>query len=246
MIAFYLTPDENVGDSKRTIQIGAHRKAEVDNTDAVPLVYGSNAETVDSATDTNSYSVASGTEQYYTIDVSKLQRDTQGRYLVLIGTTGGDNFNNTLALTNLKIAGYTMTSAESEIQKAADAGEGDLFRQVRAYSALRKPKADEPAVNENLNVISAELKSAKVSPGKTATLSVTASEEAETLEVLDADGNLVEFTKVAKKSKKGNIVFTAAWKVTGSRGDKLEYTVRVKDADGAVSANQETVSITIK
>lgn len=246
VIAFYLTPDENVGDSKRTIQIGAHRKAEVDNTDAVPLVYGSNAETVDSATDTNSYSVASGTEQYYTIDVSKLQRDTQGRYLVLIGTTGGDNFNNTLALTNLKIAGYTMTSAESEIQKAADAGEGDLFRQVRAYSALRKPKADEPAVNENLNVISAELKSAKVSPGKTATLSVTASEEAETLEVLDADGNLVEFTKVAKKSKKGNIVFTAAWKVTGSRGDKLEYTVRVKDADGAVSVNQETVSITIK
>lgn len=246
VIAFYLTPDKTVDDSKRTIQIGAHRKAEVDNTEAVTLAYGSDAETVDSATDTNSYSVASGTEQYYTIDVSNLQKDEQGRYLVLIGTNGGNNFNNTLALTNLKIAGYTMTSAESEIQKAADAGEGDLFRQVRAYSALRKPKADEPAVNENLNVISAELKSAKVSPGKTATLSVTASEEAETLEVLDADGNLVEFTKVAKKSKKGNIVFTAAWKVTGSRGDKLEYTVRVKDADGAVSVNQETVSITIK
>lgn len=242
VIAFYLTPVEGVDDSARTIQIGAHRKTVDGENDPVNLVYGSDAETVNSAT--NFYSVESGTEQYYTIDVSKLTQKN-GKYLVLIGTNSGTAA--TLALTNLKIAGYTMENAESELQAAATEGsEGELLRQASAYSALRKPKADEPAVNENLNVISTKFQTTKVASGKTATLSVTASEEAETLEVLDADGNLVEFTKVAKKSKKGNIVFTAAWKVTGSRGDKLEYTVRVKDADGAVSVNQETVSITIK
>lgn len=129
------------------------------------------------------------------------------------------------------------------------------FDSVTAMSIGRKPITEicvgsiviwAESVNQNLNIIAAQLKSTTVSPGKTATLSVTASEEAETLEVLDADGNLVEFTKVAKNSKNGNIVFTAAWKVTGSRGDKLEYIVRVKDADGAVSVNRKTVSITIK
>lgn len=129
------------------------------------------------------------------------------------------------------------------------------FDSVTAMSIGRKPITEicvggiviwAESVNQNLNIIAAKFKTTTVSSGKTATLSVTASEEAETLEVLDADGNLVEFTKVAKNSKNGNIVFTAAWKVTGRGGDKLEYIVRVKDADGAVSVNQETVSITIK
>lgn len=243
VIAFYLTPDEAVAASARTIQIGAHRKTVEGENETVNLVYGSDAATVNSAT--SSYSVASGTEQYYTIDVSKLtQKD--GKYLVLIGTDGGENINNNiLALTNLKIAGYTMESAEDEIQKAADAGESDLVRQARAYSALRKP-SDEPAVNENLNITSAKFKTAKVVSGKNATLTVVASEEAESLEVLDSDGNPIEFKGVTKQEKKGSIVLTASWQVTGSKGDKLEYTVRVKDADGAVSVNQETVSITIK
>lgn len=243
VIAFYLTPDKAVAASARTIQIGAHRKTVAGENETVNLVYGSDAATVNSAT--NSYSVASGTEQYYTIDVSKLtQKD--GKYLVLIGTDGGKNINNNiLALTNLKIAGYTMESAEDEIQEAADAGESDLVRQARAYSALRKP-SDEPAVNENLNITSAKFKTAKVVSGKNATLTVVASEEAESLEVLDSDGNPIEFKGVTKQEKKGSIVLTASWQVTGSKGDKLEYTVRVKDADGAVSANQETVSITIK
>lgn len=243
VIAFYLTPDKAVAASARTIQIGAHRKTVAGENETVNLVYGSDAATVNSAT--NSYSVASGTEQYYTIDVSKLtQKD--GKYLVLIGTDGGKNINNNiLALTNLKIAGYTMESAEDEIQEAADAGESDLVRQARAYSALRKP-SDEPAVNENLNITSAKFKTAKVVSGKNATLTVVASEEAESLEVLDSDGNPIEFKGVTKQEKKGSIVLTASWQVTGSKGDKLEYTVRVKDADGAVSVNQETVSITIK
>lgn len=129
------------------------------------------------------------------------------------------------------------------------------FDSVTSMSIGRKPITEicvggiviwAESVSPNLNIIAAKFKTDKVAPGKTATLYVTASEEAETLEVLDADGNLVEFIKVAKNSKNGRIGFTAAWKVTGSRGDKLEYTVRVKNADGAVSANQETVSITIK
>lgn len=245
VIAFYLTPDENVDSSARTIQIGAHRKTIDEDSNAVTLVYGSQAETVEN--ETYSYSIESGTEQYYTIDVSNLTPDKNGRYLVLIGTTGGEGFNNTLALTNLKIAGYTMTSASEEIQAAANGdGESELLDQVRAYSELHTPAEDGETVSENLTISSAKLKTTSVTSGKSATLSVTTSAEADSLEVLDADGNAITFTKVTKKSKNDAIVFTAAWKVTGNKGDTLLYTVRVKDANGAISANQETVSITVK
>ena len=129
------------------------------------------------------------------------------------------------------------------------------FDSVTAMSIGKKPIADicvggivlwEERVNPNLNIASTKFVSAKVVSGKNATLTVVASEEAESLEILDSDGNLIELKAVKKQEKNGKIFFTTSWKVTGSRGDKLEYTVRVKDADGAVSANQETVSITIK
>lgn len=66
------------------------------------------------------------------------------------------------------------------------------------------------------------------------------------MEVHDPDGNLIELKAVTKQEKNGRILFRTSWMVTGRKGNKLEYTVRVKDANGAVSVNQETVSITIK
>ena len=129
------------------------------------------------------------------------------------------------------------------------------FDSVTAMSIGRKPITEicvggiviwAESVNQNLNIIAAKFQTTSAVSGKNAKLSVTASEEAETLEVLDSDGNPIEFKGVTKQEKRGSIVLTASWQVTGRGGDKLEYIVRVKDADGAVSANQETVSITIK
>lgn len=129
------------------------------------------------------------------------------------------------------------------------------FDSVTAMSIGRKPITEicvggiviwAESVNQNLNITSAKFQTTSAVSGKNATLSVTASIDAESLEILDSDGNLIELKAVKKQEKNGKIFFMTSWKVTGSRGDKLEYTVRVKDADGAVSVNQETVSITIK
>ena len=129
------------------------------------------------------------------------------------------------------------------------------FDSVTAMSIGRKPITAicvggiviwAESVSPNLNIIAAKFQTASAVSGKNATLSVTASIDAESLEILDSDGNLIELKAVKKREKNGKILFTTSWKVTGSNGDKLEYIVRVKDADGAVSVNQETVSITIK
>lgn len=249
VIAFYVTPDGSTEEAARTIEIGAHRKVDTsfdDNQMMVNLVYGSSAEAIDSAE--NAYEIASGTEQYYTIDVSKLTPDADGRYLVLIGTNGGDGFfNNTLVLTNLKIAGYTISSAEAELTQLENS---NLVNQIQALRTIRVPASDEPEetnpVNENLSVISAKFKTSSVVSGKSATLTVVTTTEAESIVVLDQNGSPVEFTKSAKTEKNGKTTFTFMWTVTGSKGDLLEYTIYAADSDGARSVNTETAAITIK
>lgn len=254
VIAFYLTPvgDENV----RTIQIGAHRKNDSDGSSGpVNMVYGSSAEQID---DTEvpppSYTVASGTEQYYTIDVSKLTPDANGRYLVLVGTDGGDldNCNKTLSITSLKIAGYELTSCESEIQKE-DTVNSELLNQVRAFRSLRmmaeeaeEEPSEEPTVNENLAITSAKFKTSKVVSGKSVTLSVVTTSEADSVTITDKDGNEIVPDKSAKKANGDKMNFTFVWSVTGAKGEELTYTVRAKDASGALSVNEETVSITVR
>lgn len=247
VIAFYLTPvgDENT----RTIQIGAHRKNDSEESNQpVNMIYGSSAEQLcNLEVLPPSYTIESGTEQYYTIDISKLTPDENGRYLVLIGTDGGDNFNNTLSITSLKIAGYELTSCEEDIQEEATVT-SELFNQVRAFRSLmlEKESAAEQTVNENLLITSAKFKTTKVVSGKTATLSVVTTEEADSVTIIDKDGNEITPDKSGKNEKSGKITFTFAWSVTGAKGEELTYTVRAKDASGALSANEETVSITVR
>jgi hypothetical protein len=122
VIAFYVTADPNCSDAERSIQIGVHRKTDsvfgnkTDNTDYVTFVYGSNSDAL-----TNGYystKVQSGTEQYYSIDISNLEADDQGRYLVIVGMSS-NNVNGlmpVLSITNLKLSGFTLTAFDLELQ----------------------------------------------------------------------------------------------------------------------------------
>lgn len=113
VIAFYVTPTANFT-GERTIQIGAHRKTDAlygdtaTNKDSVTLIYGSTADALTNASYTTT--VQSGTEQYYTIDVANLQKDSDGRYLVIIGMSSNNNkgLMPVLSITNLKLSGYTI------------------------------------------------------------------------------------------------------------------------------------------
>jgi hypothetical protein len=113
-IAFYVTKDENyVGE--RSIQVGAHLKATTDNAENLPdneinttsLLYGGMSTNFGSPS--FGHSVCSGTEQYFSIDVNCLGKSTENgpeKYLVIIGTN--DTNGNVLALTNLKLNGYSI------------------------------------------------------------------------------------------------------------------------------------------
>ena len=259
-LALYLYPDSKYTDNERTIQIGAHRKSSytLADTSVVNLIYGSTVEDcVNGVVGVNGYTINSGTEQYYVIDPDNLVYDeANGRYLLLIGTNDSDDEYAALALTKLKISGYTVGTIEKEV---ADAAEENVIESSPAlmeakalqnhYKSLvpQEPdESEEPEINENLVITSASLKSAKVASGKIATLGVKCSDDAATLVVLDADNNKVEFKKSASSVKNGVTSFTATWTVTGSRGDELNYTVVVYDSNGLRSSNTMPITVTIK
>ncbi len=121
-IALYLVADESVPVEERTIQVGAHYKYLYDNfaTEdmAVTLNYGSNAQQISSGN--NRVTVFGGTEQYYTIDHTKLLTDGTGKTLLFIGTEDSDL--DVLALTNLKLHGYTIApGTDKELAAVQDA-----------------------------------------------------------------------------------------------------------------------------
>lgn len=251
VIAFYLIPETDVSEETRTVQIGVHRKNDSDEDDGfVNMVYGSSAAQICNEEELLSYEVKSGTEQYYTIDTSLLTKDEQGRYLVLIGTDGGDNFeNNILSITNLKISGYALTSCESEIQS----GNGELMNEVRTFRSLKVPVEEpdeepipEEQINENLSITSAKFKTTKVTSGKSVTLTVVTTIEGDSISIIDQYGNELTVDKWDKKEKNKKVNFTFVWSVTGEKGEELTYTVRAKDTSGALSVNEETVSITVR
>ncbi len=259
-LALYLYPDSKYTDNERTIQIGAHRKSAYTfgDTSVVNLIYGSTVEAcVNGVVGVNGYTINSGTEQYYVIDPDNLVYDeANGRYLLLIGTNDYDNDYAALALTKLKISGYTIGTIEKEVAEAATENAIESSPALMEAKALQDhykslvpqepDESEEPEINENLVITSASLKSAKVASGKIATLGVKCTDDAATLVVLDADNNKVEFKKSASSVKNGVTSFTATWTVTGNRGDVLNYTVVVYDSNGHRSSNTMPITVTIK
>lgn len=261
-LAFYLYPIAGVADNARTIEVGAHRKASYDfSTDPVNLIYGSTAEAVLSGT--YCYTIESGTEQYYEIDPGNLIFDeSNNRYLLLVGTNDEDNMYAALALTNLKVSGYTIGYVEQETRAAAAANAIENSPALSAFKAMQEhykalapqepveepseEPVEEPTINEELVIESAALRATKIVSGKNAMLTAKVNGDAASIVVLDADGNAVEFKKVASNEKNGVVTFQAVWTVTGSRGDELSYTVMVYDAEGLRSANTMPITVTIK
>lgn len=261
-LAFYLYPIAGVADNARTIEVGAHRKASYEfSTDPVNLIYGSTADAVLSGT--YYYTIESGTEQYYEIDPGNLIFDERNnRYLLLVGTNDIDNMYAALALTNLKISGYTIGYAEQETRAAAAANAIENSPALSAFKVMQEhykalaPQepveepseelVEEPTINEDLVIKSAVLRATKIVSGKNAMLTAKVSGDAVSVVVLDADGNAVEFKKVASNEKNGIVTFQAVWTVTGSRGDILSFTVVVYDSNGLRSSNTVPITVTIK
>jgi hypothetical protein len=147
-IAFYVTKDESyVGE--RSIQVGAHCKYPsefIGNANTVPLLYGDTA--LGFGNSDNFYAVCSGTEQYFSIDLSFAEPCIENgveKYLVIIGTD--DDGGNILSLTNLKLNGYSIlgggaAAAELDaIQDVADVNASLLACQTYDL-ACRYTKAD--------------------------------------------------------------------------------------------------------
>ena len=276
MLAFFLTPTENYPENARTLEIGAHRKAASYDSDLgtlyngyVTMAYGSTAGSVVGAD--NAYDISSGTEMYYTIDVSKLVKDSNGRYLVMIAIVDTENYAESLALTNLKVAGYEVGFAESAVMAAFSAGtlkQEPIIAEPAAVFAARRPvvapEATEPEVTEpevtepevtepevtepltNLTIQSTALRAAKVVSGKVATLTVKTSVEGASIKVFDAEGIEMTPERCTSKTSGDVVTFTFLWKVSGTRGENLNFTVRAYDADGNMSLNEEIVTVTIK
>ena len=261
-LAFYLYPIADVADNARTIEVGAHRKADyVMGPASVDLVYGSTADTF--LNGTHKYQVDSGTEQYYEIDPANLDYDqTNNRYLLMVGTNDSDFDYSALALTNLKISGYEIGFIEQESKAAAAANAIENSPALSAFKAMQEhykalapqepveepseEPVEEPTINEELVIESAALRATKIVSGKNAMLTAKVSGDAASIVVLDADGNAVEFKKVVSNEKNGIVTFQAVWTVTGNRGDVLNFTVVVYDSNGLRSSNTVPVTVTIK
>jgi len=258
-ISFFVVPDETVPESARTIEIGAHRKSDsmFDWNGVVTMCYGSTAD--DILATKNSYNIESGTEMYYTIDINKLVKDEEGKYLVLICGRDSENYAEALALTNLKISGYEVKFAEEEVKTAAEYGRlrdlnivsetFALYNTRETVTEETNPTETEPAVenvNENLSIVSASLKADSVVSGKVATVSGKVTPEVAAFVITDDEGNVVEPERCTMKADGDIMRFSLIWKVTGSRGDVQKFTVTAYDANGLASVNQETVTVTIK
>ncbi len=255
LIAFFLTPDEDIPEAARTLEIGAHRKADSLSDDyyKIYMAYGSKAEDIYDGT--YLYEIASGTEMYYSIDVDNLIMDDNGNYLVMIG----NNFGTTaLSLTNLKVSGYEISFAEASLMAASEDGTLDeepvvqevakVYEYRRAQMVPEEPEEEpvEVPVNENLTIDSAALKAAKVVSGRLATATVKVSGDVDHIAITDADGVEVEYYRLTSKASGSQMVYTAIWTVTGSRGDELNFNVRAYDAEGLASVNEEVLTVTIK
>ena len=267
VLAFVLTPEDNYPDGARTLQIGVHRKANSNIDDiqgSAMLTYATNPQDIyddlldyfDGITpENNAYTITSGTEMYYTIDLDNLTPEADGSYLIMLAAIGSEYWDTNLALTNFKVAGYKISYAQPALQTAAEEGTLNdepmvaqtfgLLRTLRGLASV-EPEVEQVPVNENLIINSAALSAAKVTSGRTATLTVKTTNEAVKLVVLDADGNEVTATRCTTKVSSGVVTYTFTWKVSGSSGQQLNYTVRVYDADGLASANTETVTVTIR
>ncbi len=278
-IAFYLSVQKDkdgnpiLSEDERTLQVGVHRKYDDRtgniNTD-IALTYGSTAdELLSKAYVTTDMNIHSGTEEYYTIDVTKLTPLSDGRYLVMIGVESGVNWL-TLVLTNLKVSGYNIEAgALANLTPMVDDGSANTWNvtseptvaAIRTYAAKNGEKygaaSVEAVTTKDTSVIGAEFESNAVS-GSPVKLTVKASQNAESILILDENGMTVDPASVSVKISKIDDLalkddpantyktFTLEIYVYGAKGEQKTYTVHVYDAEGRLSVSKVYATVTVE
>lgn len=212
-IAFYVQLNEGVGAADAALQVGA----KAPNSNAASMIFNDGGV---------SQIIGTATEMYYSVDLTKITSDSDGKYLVVIANTS----DNLLALTNLKTKGVTLT-ADINSGILEDIVATDLF-------------AEE--VNEGLEIYSATSLSF-VKGGSDATVYVTTDQNAAGIAVFDEDGNQMKITKMSRSGIFGQSIWTV--KFTTNKVSKLSrvaYQVKSYDDQGCLSADSNRIVVTVR
>lgn len=212
-IAFYVQLNEGVGAADAALQVGA----KAPNSNAASMIFNDGEV---------SQIIGTATEMYYSVDLTKITSDSDGKYLVVIANTS----DNLLALTNLKTKGVTLT-ADINSGILEDIVATDLF---------------EEEVNEGLEIYSATSLSF-VKGGSDATVYVTTDQNAAGIAVFDEDGNQMKITKMSRSGIFGQSIWTV--KFTTNKVSKLSrvaYQVKSYDDQGCLSADSNRIVVTVR
>ena len=212
-IAFYVQLNEGVGAADAALQVGA----KAPNSNAASMIFNDGGV---------SQIIGTATEMYYSVDLTKITSDSDGKYLVVIANTS----DNLLALTNLKTKGVTLTADINSVI-LEDIVATDLF---------------EEEVNEGLEIYSATSLSF-VKGGSDATVYVTTDQNAAGIAVFDEDGNQMKITKMSRSGIFGQSIWTV--KFTTNKVSKLSrvaYQVKSYDDQGCLSADSNRIVVTVR
>lgn len=212
-IAFYVQLNEGVGAADAALQVGA----KAPNSNAASMIFNDGGV---------SQIIGTATEMYYSVDLTKITSDSDGKYLVVIANTS----DNLLALTNLKTKGITLT---------ADINSG-ILKDIVATDIFAEK------VNEGLEIYSATSLSF-VKGGSDATVYVTTDQNAAGIAVFDEDGNQMKITKMSRSGIFGQSIWTV--KFTTNKVSKLSrvaYQVKSYDDQGCLSADSNRIVVTVR
>lgn len=212
-IAFYVQLNEGVGAADAALQVGA----KAPNSNAASMIFNDGGV---------SQIIGTATEMYYSVDLTKITSDSDGKYLVVIANTS----DNLLALTNLKTKGVTLT---------ADINSG-ILEDIEATEIFA------PETNEDLKIYSATSLSF-VKGGSDATVYVTTDQNASGIAVFDEDGNQMKVTKMSRSKILGQSIWTVKFTTKEvSKLSRVAYQVKSYDDQDRLSVDSNRIVVTVR
>ena len=212
-IAFYVQLNEGVGAADAALQVGA----KAPNSNAASMIFNDGGV---------SQIIGTATEMYYSVDLTKITSDSDGKYLVVIANTS----DNLLALTNLKTKGVTLT---------ADINSG-ILEDIEATEIFASE------TNEDLKIYSATSLSF-VKGGSDATVYVTTDQNASGIAVFDEDGNQMKVTKMSRSKILGQSIWTVKFTTKEvSKLSRVAYQVKSYDDQDRLSVDSNRIVVTVR
>lgn len=186
--------------------------------------------------------VDSYTSRYYAMDVSKCIENDDGTYTVIVLFNTPDAI---VSLTNVKYSGCTLEPINidemiTENGVVAKTAAGQLLSDVMAVMDSINEGYE---VNEDL-VINSVTTAAAYEAEEDVIVKVSASADAETVYVLDSDGNEVEVKSVKSVAYGDNVMFTV--NLGALSEGTYSFTFDVADSDGRTCADTVTKTITVE